>query len=98
MYYFRNRIQPLQAVSTIYTSETNNSLDGFLPFLVEENEIIPYTCQFHSFQQYIENDFKVDWNKNVCVYVCVCVFKRGTLRRDILINPNLADNAETQGT
>lgn len=30
--------------------------------------------------------------------VCVCVFKRGTLKRDILINPNLADNAETQGT
>ena len=63
---------------------------------MEENEIIPYTCQFHSFQQYTGNALKVNWNKNVCV--CVCVFKRGTLKRDILINPNLADNAETQGT
>lgn len=64
---------------------------------MEENEIIPYTCQFHSFQQHIENDFKVDWNKNVCVYVCV-YSREVTLKRDILINPNLADNAETQGT
>ena len=45
----------LKMESNLYRGcETNNSLDDFLPFAVKENEIIPYTCQFHSFQQHIE--------------------------------------------
>lgn len=29
--------------------------------------------------------------------MCVCVFKRGTLKRDILINPNLATMLKYRG-